>query len=63
MSDEKDDWKIKAPYGFFSMPTIVGYYVLGNSAMGHHFGLTRKPGRIERFFVRRLLGLSWKDKV
>lgn len=44
-------------------PRIVGYYRMGNSSHGHMFGLTRKPGRIERFFVRRCLGLTWFDST
>lgn len=46
-----------------SRPRAVGRYVLGNGDLGHHFYLTRKPGRIERFFARRLLGLTWVDSA
>lgn len=46
---------------FVQAPRPVGRYVLGNNELGHHFYLTRKPNRIERFFVKRLLGLTWLD--
>jgi hypothetical protein len=50
--------------GFFvNRPRFTGSYVIGDSAFGHHFLLTRKPGRIERFFVRHLLGLIWVDSA
>jgi hypothetical protein len=46
---------------FVQAPRPVGHYTLGNNDLGHHFHLTSKPSRIERFFMKHLLGLTWAD--
>ena len=45
----------------FSAPKYVGYWCIGSGFHTYSFAMTEKPKLVHRYFMKLLLGITWKD--
>jgi hypothetical protein len=49
------------PHVLFTTIKYAGYWCIGSGFYTYHIAMVAKPKAVHRFFMKLLLGITWKD--